>query len=441
MKAIISDRILIGNEIKAACLLIENEKIIGIENSLPKNYQGEVFDFTGQVVMPGIVDTHVHINEPGRTEWEGFNTATKAAAAGGITTVVDMPLNCIPATTTKLAFKEKLDSVKDKLWVDVGFWGGAVPDELDNLAELLGSGVLGVKSFLIESGVDEFKFMTHADLEVAMPIIARSNLPYLIHAEIDDGHTNEVTKYYQSFVDSRPRSWENSAIDKMIELTKIYKTKTHMVHLASSDAIEKIKIAKSEGLEMTVETCPHYLTLSSETIPDGKTIFKCCPPIREEENRLNLWQGLKDGVIDFIVSDHSPCTPNLKLIETQDLDKAWGGISSLQFSLPLVWSEAKDQGLSLSDLSNLMSKKTAQFVNLANKGEIKIGNDADLVIWNPEEKFTITKDLIQHKHKVTPYEGREVYGVVKATLLRGKFVFNKNQFEGPFGATILRGKK
>ncbi len=441
MKAVISDKILINGEIRSACLLIKDKKIHSIENSLPLNFKGDVLDYTGLTVMPGIVDTHVHINEPGRTEWEGFNTATRAAAAGGITTVVDMPLNCIPATTTKKSFLEKLDSVKDKLWVDVGFWGGAVPDELDNLEELLNSGILGVKSFLIESGVEEFKFMRPADLEIAMPIIAKSNLPYLIHAEIDDGHTHRVTSKYQSFVDSRPRSWENSAIDLMIELTKKYKTKTHIVHLASSDAIKKIQKAKEDGLNFTVETCPHYLTLASENIKDGKTIFKCCPPIREEENRLSLWKGIKEGIIDFIVSDHSPCTPNLKLIEQGDLDKAWGGISSLQFSLSLVWTEARKQGIDLIELSNLMSKNTAEFVNLSKKGEIKTGNDADFVIWNPDEKYLITKELIEHRHKITPYEGMEVYGAVKATILGGTIIYNNNKFEGPYGSPIIRGNK
>ncbi len=441
MKAIKSNNVLINSKLVPACLIIQDGLIDDIILDTPAGFQGEIIDMGDLVVMPGIIDTHVHINEPGRTEWEGFNTATKAAAAGGITTVVDMPLNCIPATTTKKALQEKVEAVQGQLWVDVGFWGGAVPDQIDQLDQLLKAGVMGVKSFLIDSGVPEFQMMTEADLHKAMPIIAANQLPYLIHAEIDDGHQEEVTGVYQTFLNSRPRHWENDAISLMIALTEKYRTKTHIVHLSSSDALERIQRAKEQGLSFTVETCPHYLTLASETIKDGQTIFKCCPPIREEDNRQALWEGVKSGIIDFIVSDHSPCTPQLKLIKQGDLDKAWGGISSLQFSLSLVWTEARKKGLSIGDLSRLMSEQTAQFIGIDHlKGTIAKGKQADLVVWNPEEKFTISPDLIQHRHKVTPYEGKMVYGKVHATLLKGDFIFQENHYQGPKGSLLLRGQ-
>lgn len=445
--ALRSTRVVIEGKINAAILEIEDGLITAI-HAHDVVVDCHVEDVGSDVIMPGLVDSHVHINEPGRTEWEGFNTATQAAAAGGITTLVDMPLNCIPVTIDKASFQEKLDSVHDKLWVDCGFWGGVVPNSINELDELLEAGVLGCKSFLIDSGIEEFAPMTAPDLRQAMPILAKHNAPYLIHAELDCGAPPaQITKKYQSFLDSRPKSWENDAIDMMIELNRKVKAQglecaIHIVHLSSSEAIANIESARSEGINLTIETCPHYLTLASENIPDGKTLFKCCPPIREEDNRQRLWQGLKNGVIDFIVSDHSPCTPQLKHIDTGDIEKAWGGISALQFGLPLIWTEAKFQGFNLIDITRWMSEKTAKFIGMDHvKGHIKVGYYADLVVFDDNAGFEISNEMIKHRHKITPYAGRQVNGSVKTTYLRGEKVYHNNKFgRKPSGQPLLKGR-
>lgn len=446
--AIRSQRAVIDGEMQAATIVVKDgliEQILAYEAAV----DCEINDVGNHVVMPGLVDSHVHINEPGRTEWEGFNTATQAAAAGGITTLVDMPLNCIPVTIDKASFQEKLDSVHDKLWVDCGFWGGIIPQSVDDLEELLEAGVLGCKSFLIDSGIEEFPEMHAQDLRKAMPIMAKHNVPYLIHAELDCGNSEpaEITEKYQSFLDSRPRSWENNAIDMMIDLNREVKDNgldcnVHIVHLSSSDAIANIEAARKEGITLTIETCPHYLTIASEDIPDGKTLFKCCPPIRENDNRELLWQGLEDGVIDFIVSDHSPCTPELKYIDTGDIEKAWGGISALQFGLPLIWTEAKPRGYALTQLAHWMSEQTAKFIGMDHvKGHIRIGYHADFVIFDDQKEYEITNAMIKHKNKITPYEGRRVTGEVLTTYLRGQLVYHQDSFmDSPKGQPLLKGQ-
>ncbi|NIB40943.1 allantoinase AllB [Pseudomaricurvus alkylphenolicus] len=445
--ALRSQRVITPEGIRAATVKI-NDGVI--EAVLPHNENPgcTVEDLGNQVLMPGLVDTHVHINEPGRTDWEGFNTATQAAAAGGITTLVDMPLNCIPVTINKQALHEKMEAVVDKLWVDVGFWGGVIPDSVDDLDELLSAGVLGVKSFLIDSGIEEFPNMTEEDLRKAMPILAKHNAPYLIHAELDSEDTEPpvIGDSYQTFLESRPKQWENDAIDLMIKLTRELKQeghhcKTHIVHLSSAEALENISAARSEGLGVSAETCPHYLTLFSENIPDGKTLFKCCPPIRENSNREQLWQAIKDGVIDFIVSDHSPCTPQLKHIDSGDVEKAWGGISALQFGLPLIWTDALDRGFELEEVSRLMSAATADFAGLGHiKGRIAESYHADLLVFNDGAEYLISNDMIKHRHKITPYEGKAVVGEVMATYLRGTKVFENDQFvTGPAGQPLLKG--
>jgi len=446
--ALKSKNVIVDGEMKAALVEVKEDFIYAI-HAYEHDLTCEIKDFGEQVIMPGLVDSHVHINEPGRTEWEGFNTATQAAAAGGITALVDMPLNCIPVTTTKAAFQEKLDSVDDKLWVDCGFWGGVIPQNIDDLDELLHAGVLGVKSFLIDSGIEEFPPVEAKDMRAAMPILAKHDVPYLIHAELDCGgfHDVEITKEYNTFLESRPKSWENDAISLMVDMARESKEKgdnckVHIVHLSSDEALDTIAQAKSEGLRFTAETCPHYLTIASESIPDGKTLFKCCPPIRENKNREHLWQAVTDGRLDFIVSDHSPCTPELKHIDTGDIEKAWGGISALQFGISLIWTEAKERGFSLVDITRLMSTETAKFAGLDSvKGAIKIGNHADFLVFDPNAEFTITNEMIKHRHHITPYAGRKVIGQVQHTFVRGHHVYQQDQFiNAPVGKPLLKGQ-
>ncbi len=446
--ALQSKKVITNGEMIAACVEIKGELIHAIH---PYNaiLDCPIEDLEEQVLMPGLVDSHVHINEPGRTEWEGFNTATQAAAAGGITALVDMPLNCIPVTTTKAALLEKLDSVQDKLWVDCGFWGGVIPDNIDDLDELLSAGVLGVKSFLIDSGIEEFPNVAAKDIRLAMPVLAKHDVPYLIHAELDcGGHSASVIdSRYQSFLSSRPKKWENDAVSLMVALAREAKengqpNKVHIVHLSSDEALDSIAQAKAEGLNFSAETCPHYLTIASENIPDGKTLFKCCPPIRENKNREHLWQAVKSGIISFIVSDHSPCTPQLKHIDTGDIEKAWGGISALQFGLPLIWTEAKKREFSLIDISRLMSFETAKFAGLDKiKGQIAVGYHADFVVFDDKASFIIDNDMIKHRHKITPYIGRKVSGKIKQTFVRGHLVYCDDQFMNTaIGMPLLKGK-
>ncbi len=446
--ALKSKNVIVAGAMIPAIIEVKGDLIIAI-HSYEQLIACEVKDFAEYVIMPGLVDSHVHINEPGRTEWEGFNTATQAAAAGGITALVDMPLNCIPVTTTKAAFQEKLDSVDDKLWVDCGFWGGVIPQNINDLDELLAAGVLGVKSFLIASGIEEFPPVEAKDMRAAMPILAKYDVPYLIHAELDCGsfHDVEISKKYNSFLASRPKSWENDAISLMVDMARESKEcgdncKVHIVHLSSDEALATIAQAKQEGLRFTAETCPHYLTIASETIPDGKTLFKCCPPIRENENREHLWQAITDGRLDFIVSDHSPCTPELKHIDTGDIEKAWGGISALQFGISLIWTEARERGFSLIDIARLMSNETAKFAGLDSvKGAIKVGNHADFLVFDPNKEFTISNEMIKHRHNITPYAGRKVSGQVQHTFVRGYHVYQQDQFMNtPIGKPLLKGK-
>ena len=443
--ALKSTRVVIEGQLCPAQILVEDGKITQVTDYDAK-LAVEVEDVGDKVIMPGLVDTHVHINEPGRTEWEGFNTGTQSAAAGGITCVVDMPLNCTPVTTSADALQQKLESLKGKLWIDCGFWGGVIPDSLDDLDELIRAGVLGVKSFTIHSGIDDFHKVEQQHLYAAIGILAKYDIPYLIHAELDkdDKEPAAIGNKYQSFLSSRPKSWENDAIDMMIDLAQKAKDegvtgRIHIVHLSSAEAIPAIKSAQQRGLKLTAESCPHYLTLFAEDIPDGKTLFKCCPPIREQSNRELLWRGLADGVIDFIVSDHSPCTPQLKHIESGDIENAWGGISSLQFGLSIIWSEAEERGYSLNQVVDWMATQPAIFAGLGHrKGKIACGFDADLVVFDPEANYEIDPQMIKYRHKITPYAGRRVKGVVERTIVRGQTVYQDNELIGrPVGKPIF----
>jgi allantoinase len=400
------------------------------------------------LIMAGLVDTHVHINEPGRTNWEGFATATHAAAAGGVTTLVDMPLNSIPPTTTINGFKKKLDAAHSQCYVDTAFWGGVVPGNTAELAPLHEAGVVGFKCFLIHSGVDEFPNVTETDLRAALPELTRLDSLLIVHAEVPgpieragmtschsgdapDLTNSDCTTAYQTFLESRPRAAENEAVELMIRLSREFGARVHIVHHSSADALPLLAQAKHEGLNITAETCPHYLTFAAEDVPDGATEFKCCPPIRERENREQLWRALGEGTLDMIVSDHSPCSPELKLKESGDFLAAWGGIASLQFRLPVVWTEAKKRGFGIPEIAEWLCRAPARLVGLQNsKGAISVGCDADLIIWNPEQSFTIEPESIHHRHKLTPYAGREFAGVVQTTFLRGRKIYDAGDFIG-----------
>ncbi|MEA2632198.1 MAG: allantoinase [Chloroflexota bacterium] len=404
-----------------------------------------VEDVGDLVVLPGLVDAHVHINEPGRTEWEGFATATRAAAAGGITTRVDMPLNSSPVTTTVEALALKEAAAKGQLRVDCGFYGGIVPGALGHVEPLGAAGVLGFKAFLCHSGIDEFPNATESDLRAVLPLLARRGLPLLVHAELPgpvppppDPETAADCRSYARHLASRPREWEQDAIRLLIALCRETRCRVHIVHLASADALPMLAEARAEGLPLTVETCPHYLTFAAEEIPDGDPRFKCAPPIRERENRERLWSGLRDGVIDTIGSDHSPAPPGLKQLETGDLTRAWGGIASLQLALPAVWTEARRRGFSVGDLAEWMARRPAQLVGIADrKGAIAPGLDADLVVFDPDDTFVVDPSALHHRHRATPYEGRTLTGRVVATWLRGHAIYRSGlSVESPRGRAI-----
>ena len=416
----------------------------------------EVFEAEEQsLVIAGLVDTHVHINEPGRTEWEGFWTATRAAAAGGVTTLVDMPLNSIPPTTTVAGLNAKIDAARTQCHVDMAFWGGVVPGNASELAPLQSSGVVGFKCFLIHSGVDEFPNVSETDLRLAMPELTRLDSLLIVHAEVPgpidragsaachggvkSSDASRCSTEYQTFLESRPRAAENEAVELMIRLSREFDTRVHIVHHSSADALPMLAEAKQAGLKITAETCPHYLTFCAEDVPDGATEFKCCPPIREKENCEQLWRALGDGTIDMIVSDHSPCPPELKLKESGDFLAAWGGISSLQFRLPVIWTELRQRGYDLSDLVEWLCLAPARLVRLdKSKGSIAVGKDADLVIWNPEARYRLEPGSIHHRHKFTPYAGRELMGEVQTTFLLGRMVYDAGELIGePYGRLLV----
>jgi allantoinase len=429
-----------------ASVHISGGKITAVKNWNDVSNGVELIDSGDAVVMAGLVDAHVHVNEPGRTDWEGFTTATRAAAAGGVTTLVDMPLNSIPPTTTRAGFAEKLTAARGQCWIDAAFWGGVVPGNTGELKLLLEDGVRGFKCFLIHSGVDEFPHVTTENLREAMPELKRLGSVLLVHAELPQAIDKAAAqlagadpKDYETFLRSRPRESENEAIALMAELCRETGARVHIVHHSSSDALPIVKAAKAEGLPFTVETCPHYLTFAAEEIPDGATHFKCCPPVRERENREKLWAALADGTIDMVVSDHSPCTANLKLRESGDFMEAWGGISTLQFGLPVLWTQASKRGFGFNDISRWMSAAPAKLAGLdKQKGKLAASYDADIVIWRPEKEFEVRKDLIHFKNKLTPYEGMNLRGVVESTFVRGQKVFENGEFaEQPLGKLLL----
>ncbi|WP_037158214.1 allantoinase AllB [Rhodococcoides fascians] len=389
--------------------------------SLDARHADDVVELSDdEVLLPGLVDTHVHVNEPGRTEWEGFASATRAARAGGITTIVDMPLNSIPPTVDVDALEIKRRVAADRSVVNVGFWGGAVPGNVDQLRPLHDAGAFGFKCFLLHSGVDEFPPLSAPELEKALIEIASFDGLMIVHAE-DAGVISSAPPpsgtAYSGFLDSRPRAAENLAIAQVVELSRRTGCRVHILHLSSSDALPLIAAAKQDGVRVTAETCPHYLCFDAEDIPPGATQFKCCPPIREAGNRELLWQGLADGIIDTVVTDHSPSTVDLKRLDTGNFADAWGGIASLQVSLPAVWTEASRRGHSLADVMRWMAVNTADQVGLPDRGRIAVGAVADLVVFAPDQEFTVDVASLHHKNAVTAYDKLGLRGVVRRTFL------------------------
>ncbi len=391
-----------------------------------------------EVLLPGLVDSHVHVNEPGRTDWEGFASATRAAAAGGVTTIIDMPLNSIPPTCTVDALRQKRAAARDQAFVDVGFWGGAIPGNQDHLRPLHDEGVFGFKCFLLHSGVDEFPHLEADEMERDMAILKTFDSLMIVHAEDSraiDRAPSPAGDVYARFLSSRPRGAENLAIAEVIERARWTGARAHILHLSSSDALAMIASAKRDGVRLTVETCPHYLTLIAEEIPNGATAYKCCPPIREAGNRELLWQGLMDGTIDCIVSDHSPSTLDLKDLENGDFGVAWGGISSLQLGLSLIWTEARRRGIGLDRVVEWMAARPAALAQLGTKGKLSLGYDADFCVFAPDQAFVVDVTALRHKNPITPYAQKPLAGVVRRTFLRGVEV----DFETPTGRLLRRG--
>jgi allantoinase len=391
-----------------------------------------------EVLLPGLVDSHVHVNDPGRTEWEGFASATRAAAAGGVTTIIDMPLNSIPPTVDVAALEVKRKTATGQAHVDVGFWGGAVPGNVGELRGLHEAGVFGFKCFLLHSGVDEFGHLEPDELAAALRELRTVDGLMIVHAEdahaIDDAPPARGRRY-ADFLASRPRQAEHTAIAQVIALARETGARVHVLHLSSADALPMIAAARADGVALTVETCPHYLSFTAEEIADGATQFKCCPPIREAGNRDALWEGLRDGVIDCVVSDHSPCTPELKRLDVGDFGAAWGGVASLQLGLPAVWTEARRRGFSLADVVAWMSRRTADLAGLRHKGRIAAGCDADLVVFAPDAAFVVDPAALHHRNPVTPYAGRALDGVVRGSWLRGERI----DHDAPRGRLLQRG--
>jgi allantoinase len=397
-----------------------------------------VHDVGESTILPGLVDSHVHINDPGRAEWEGFETSTRAAAAGGYTTLADMPLNCLPPTATVAALAAKRKAAAGRCWVDWLAWGGVVSDNQQEIEALGRAGVPGFKCFLIHPGIDGFTMVTEAELRAALPHVARTGLPLLVHAELP-GPVDEATRRlqdedwrrYSTHLQSRPEEAELAAIRLLLSLCRQYKFRLHIVHLSASSALGELSAARAEGLPVSVETCPHYLHFCAEEIPDGATLFKCAPPIRSRDNREQLWQGLKDGIIDLVATDHSPCPPAMKRLDEGSFKSAWGGISSLSLALPVIWTEASRRGFTLTDLTRWMCEEPARLAGCATrKGRIAEGFDADFVIFEAEAEFVVTEDRLYYRHPVSPYLGERLRGVVKATYLRGQCVFTDGQFCG-----------
>jgi allantoinase len=446
LRAFISRHVVTPEGMQPAAVLVEGERIEAVVPPAQFPSGTEVYDFGDAAILPGLVDSHLHINDPGRTEWEGFESATRAAAAGGYTLLVDMPLNCLPATTTVAALEAKRAAARGKCWVDWAAWGGVVKGNREDIEPLAGAGVLGFKCFLIHPGIDGFTVVNEGDLHTALPHLARTGLPLLVHAELAgpiDAATarliNADWTSYATYLQSRPDEAELSAIRMMLSLCRQYGFRLHIVHLSTSRALPELQAARSEGLPVSVETCPHYLHLAAEDIADGATLCKCAPPIRSRGNRESLWQGLREGTIDLVATDHSPCPPAMKRLEEGNFRTAWGGISSLSVALSVMWTEARRRGFSLLDMARWMAEGPARLAGCqARKGRIAAGSDADLVVFDPDATFEVTPERLRYRYPLSPYLGETLRGVVKATYLRGRPVFTEGNFDGEPGGREWR---
>lgn len=437
--AIQSRRVVTPEGVRPAAIRIRGERItaVGMYGAAPPGMRVE--DYGTSVVMAGLVDTHVHVNEPGRTEWEGFETATRAAAAGGVTTLLDMPLNSVPPTTTAAGLRVKRDAAQGQCFVDVGFWGGVVPENLLELPPLLEQGVFGFKAFLAPSGVPEFGHLSPEQLRAALFHLAGRKIPLLVHAELSALLREPASTGYRDYVASRPRTAEREAVTILARFCKETGGRAHVVHLSAADAVSDLRRARADGARLSAETCPHYLFFAAEDVPRGATEFKCAPPIREGENRAKLWEALEDGTLEMIVSDHSPAPPESKRRETGDFRKAWGGIASLELSLRASWTAGKPRGVTLPQLSRWLSTGPARMAGLDRKGSIAAGFDADLVVWNPEARSAVDPSALQQRHKLTPYAGHVLDGAIETTYLRGVKIFDRDVVLGrPRGELLAR---
>jgi allantoinase len=443
--AFISKHIVTPQGTQPGALLVDDQKIRAICRLSEIPAHAVLHDCGDDALLPGLVDTHVHINQPGRTEWEGFRTATRAAAAGGYTTLVDMPLNCLPETTTVPALEQKRAAAQGECFVDWAPWGGAVSDNQQHILPLARAGVLGFKCFLIYPGCDGFTMIDQQQLESALPFIAESGLPLLVHAELAGPIENATQRLrdadwrsYATYVASRPDQAELEAIRLMIRLCRQYCFRLHIVHLSTSLALEELRTARAEGLPITVETCPHYLHFAAEEIADGATLLKCAPPIRSKENQQQLWHGLRDGIIDLVVTDHSPCPPAMKRGDTGRFDLAWGGIASLSLALSIIHTECCRRSFTLDDIVRWMSSAPAALAGISQRaGALEAARDANFVVFDTDAKFTVTADRLHYRHSISPYLNETLRGVVKATYLRGEPVYREGSFAPkPFGHEV-----